>query len=79
MYNTATTANATAPTAAAAWLASLCRRPRIAAPYMGRRCAPARSLRAACIAAGYSVALTQAVLATANRRALAGKPIYWPS
>jgi hypothetical protein len=49
------------------------------APYTPRRYGQTRSLRQACIAAGYSVALTQAVLATAWRRASAGKPIVWPS
>lgn len=49
------------------------------APYLRHRCKPARSLRQVCIAAGYSMALTQAVLATAWRRSLAGKPIIWPA
>lgn len=43
-----------------------------------RRAGKGRSFRAACIAKGYSVALTQALLETANRRAMRGAAIVWP-
>jgi hypothetical protein len=48
-------------------------------PYTPRRYGKLRSLRAACIANGYSMALTQACLNTAWRRLCAGKPVVWPS
>lgn len=49
------------------------------APYAPRRYGKSRSMRAACIAAGYSVAATQAHLATQASRALAGRRLAWPS
>ena len=49
------------------------------APYTPRRYGKCRSMLAACIAAGYSVAATQAHLAAQARNALAGKPVRWPS
>jgi len=79
MYNTTATAAATAPTANAAWLAALCARPRIAAPYMGKRCAPARSMAAACMAAGYSMAAMQGHLNRQGANALAGHKVIWPA
>jgi hypothetical protein len=53
--------------------------PRQAPATPNRKAGKCRSLRAACVASGYSIALTLAVLATANRRAMAGKPIVWPA
>jgi hypothetical protein len=49
------------------------------APYLRHRCAPARSMRAACIAAGYSMAATQGHLQRQAANALAGLPVAWPS
>ena len=49
------------------------------APYTPRRYGKARTMRAACIAAGYSIAATQAHLARQWRNAQAGKPLVWPS
>lgn len=49
------------------------------APYLPkRRYGQARCMRAACIAAGYSIAATQAWLARQGANALAGKPVSWP-
>ena len=78
MYPTAQTATATPGTANALWLASLCARPKVAAPYTGKRCAPARSMVQACIAAGLSIAATQATLNANGARALARVPLIWP-
>jgi hypothetical protein len=49
------------------------------APYTPRRYGQARTMRQACIAAGYSIAATQAWLTRQAANALAGKPVVWPS
>lgn len=49
------------------------------APYMRRRNAAARSMVAACTAAGFSMAATQGWLNRQGANALRGLPITWPS
>jgi hypothetical protein len=49
------------------------------APYIARRYGQARAMRAACIAAGYSIAATQGFLQRQAANALAGRPVAWPS
>lgn len=44
-----------------------------------RRAGMCRSFRAACIASGYSMALTQALLETAARRYANGQVVHWPA
>lgn len=44
-----------------------------------RRAGKGRSFRQLCETRGYSAKLTAALLATANRRAVAGLPIVWPN
>jgi hypothetical protein len=53
--------------------------PRQAPATAKRRATNARSFRGACVAAGYSIAMTQAALETANRRRIAGLAIVWPN
>jgi hypothetical protein len=43
-----------------------------------RKAGKGRSFRAMCEARGYSAKLTQALLETANRRAMSGAAIVWP-
>lgn len=49
------------------------------APYAPRRYGQSRTMRAACIAAGYSIAATQGWLNRQAANALQGQPVRWPS